>query len=112
MSNLNSKQKVTLLIHTTNPIIKHKAGLLNLAEELGNDAKACKIMGVSRDRFYRYQYLLETGGIDNLVDKSHWGPNRKNRVEEAIMPLNNLPMVSTASAMNYANKVSVCLVVW
>ncbi|WP_276207887.1 hypothetical protein [Vibrio neptunius] len=24
------------MLHTSNPIIKHKAGLLNLAEELGN----------------------------------------------------------------------------
>ncbi len=35
------------MFHTSNPIIKHKAGLLNLAEELGNVSKACKIMGVS-----------------------------------------------------------------
>lgn len=41
------------MLHTNNPIIKHKAGLLNLAEELGNVSKACKIMGVSRDTFYR-----------------------------------------------------------
>jgi hypothetical protein len=37
------------MYHTNNPIIKHKAGLLNLAEELKNVSKACKIMGVSRD---------------------------------------------------------------
>jgi ACT domain-containing protein len=45
------------MLHTTNPIIKHKAGLLNLAEELGNVSKACKIMGFSRDTFYRYQEI-------------------------------------------------------
>lgn len=39
------------MLHTNNPIIKHKAGLLNLAEELGNVSKACKVMGVSRDTF-------------------------------------------------------------
>ena len=37
------------MYHTTNPIIKHKVGLLNLAEELNNVSQACKIMGVSRD---------------------------------------------------------------
>ena len=42
------------MLHTNNPIIKHKAGLLNLAEELGNVSRACKVMGVSRDTFYRY----------------------------------------------------------
>lgn len=30
----------------------HKIGLLNLAEELNNVSKVCKIMGVSRDTFY------------------------------------------------------------
>ncbi len=34
------------MLHTSNPIIKHKAGLLNLAEELGNISRACKVMGV------------------------------------------------------------------
>ncbi|GGW86974.1 hypothetical protein GCM10007391_20960 [Alteromonas halophila] len=46
------------MLHTSNPIIKHKAGLLNLAEELGNVSKACKVIGVSRDTFYRYQCPL------------------------------------------------------
>ncbi len=32
--------------HTTNHLIKHKTGLLNLAEELSNVSKACTIMGV------------------------------------------------------------------
>ena len=70
------------MIHTNNPIIKHKAGLLNLAEELNNVSKACKVMGVSRDTFYRYQELVEQGGVDNLINKSRRGPNPKNRVDE------------------------------
>jgi hypothetical protein len=70
------------MLHTNNPIIKHKAGLLNLAEELGNVSKACKVMGVSRDTFYRYQELAEEGGIDALIDKSRRVPNLKNRVDE------------------------------
>jgi len=72
------------MLHTNNPIIKHKAGLLNLAEELGNVSKACKVMGVSRDTFYRYQELVEDGGIDNLINKSRRTPNPKNRVDEAV----------------------------
>lgn len=71
------------MIHTSNPIIKHKVGLLNLADELGNVSKACKVMGVSRDTFYRYQELVETGGIDSLIDKSRRKANIKNRVDEA-----------------------------
>ena len=71
------------MIHTNNPIIKHKAGLLNLAEELGNVSRACKVMGVSRDTFYRYQELVETGGIDALINKTRRKANVKNRVDEA-----------------------------
>ena len=70
------------MLHTNNPIIKHKAGLLNLAEELGNVSRACKVMGVSRDTFYRYQELVEEGGIDALINKSRRAPNIKNRVDE------------------------------
>ncbi len=69
------------MIHTNNPIIKHKAGLLNLAQELGNVSRACKVMDVSRDTFYRYQELVEDGGIDALIDKSRRSPNVKNRVD-------------------------------
>ena len=43
-----------------NPI-KHKIGLLNLASELGNVSRACKLMGLSRDTFYRYQKAVEDG---------------------------------------------------
>ena len=69
------------MLHTNNPIMKHKAGLLNLAEELGNVSKACKVMGVSRDTFYRYQELVEEGGLDSLIDKSRRSPNLQNRVD-------------------------------
>lgn len=70
--------------HTSNPVIKHKAGLLNLAEELGNVSKACKIMGVSRDTFYRYRDAVEEGGLESLLNKSRRTPNIKNRVDTAV----------------------------
>ena len=64
-------------------VIKHKIGLLNLATELGNVSKACKIMGLSRDTFYRYQNAKEEGGVEALFDANRKKPNPKNRVEEA-----------------------------
>lgn len=39
------------MLHTSNPIIKHKAGLLNLSEELGNVSKAYKVMGCIKRHF-------------------------------------------------------------
>ena len=64
-------------------VIKHKIGLLNLAAELGNVSRACKVMGYSRDTFYRYQAAVETGGVEALIDANRRKPNIKNRVEEA-----------------------------
>lgn len=72
------------MLHSTNPIIKHKTGLLNLAEELGNVSKACKIMGFSRDTFYRYQELAQDGGVEALIDRSRRTPNHKNRVDDSV----------------------------
>ncbi|PFH04481.1 winged helix-turn helix protein [Collimonas sp. PA-H2] len=64
-------------------VIKHKVGLLNLAAELGNVSRACKVMGFSRDTFYRYQTAVETGGVDALIDANRRKSNLRNRVEEA-----------------------------
>ena len=72
------------MLNTTNKIIKHKVGLLNLAEELGNVSKACKVMGLSRDTFYRYKSAVEEGGVDALFDQNRRKPNLKNRVEDDI----------------------------
>ena len=60
------------------PIVKHKLGLLNLAEELGNVSQACKLMGVSRDTFYRYQEARANGGIEALLQKNRRRPNLKS----------------------------------
>ena len=64
-------------------VIKHKTGLLNLAAELGNISKACRIMGFSKDIFYRYQAARDAGGVEALFEVSRGKPNLKNRVEEA-----------------------------
>lgn len=65
-------------------IIKNKLGLLNLAEELGNVSRACKVMGFSRDTFYRYKAAMEEGGIESLIDQNRRKPNLKNRVDGNI----------------------------
>ena len=70
------------MLHSNNPIIKHKTGLLNLAEELGNVSQACRVMGVSRDTFYRYQEAVDNGGVEALLNANRRVPNVKNRVDE------------------------------
>lgn len=63
---------------TQQKIIKNKLGLLNLAEELGNVSRACKVMGYSRDTFYRYKQAVDEGGLEALVDRSKRKPNLRN----------------------------------
>jgi transposase InsO family protein len=65
-------------------IIKHKMGLLNLAEELRNVSQACRVMGVSRDTFYRVKEAKENGGIEALLHKDRRRANLKNRVDETV----------------------------
>ncbi len=72
------------MIHSTDKIIKHKVGLLNLAEAFGNVSEACRLMGFSRDTFYRYQAAVAEGGVESLLERSRRKPNVKNRVDEPV----------------------------
>ena len=92
-------------------VIKYKIGLLNLAAELGNVSRACKVMGFSRDTFYRYQAAVETGGVDALIDANRRKPsNIKNHIKEAterqllqLLPWSSLLLVKFGFPTNCAN---------
>jgi transposase InsO family protein len=60
-------------------IIAHRRRrLLELADELGNVSEACRVMGVSRTRFYEWRNVAQEYGLEALVPKERRAPQMPN----------------------------------
>lgn len=66
-------------------VARRKLSLLELATELKNVSRACKVMGYSRQQFYEIRRNYQTYGADGLFDRlpGPKGPH-PNRVSEEI----------------------------
>jgi transposase InsO family protein/transposase-like protein len=75
---------------TQKKVARRKLSMLELATELGNVSKACKIMGYSRQQFYEIRRNFQTYGSQGLLDRLPGArgphPNRVSQeVEQAVL---------------------------
>ena len=75
---------------TKEKVARRKRSLLELATELGNVSKACRVMGYSRQQFYEIRRNFQTFGAEGLLDRMAGAraphPNRVGAaIEQAIL---------------------------
>ena len=54
---------------TKSKVARRQLSLLELAAEMSNVSKACKLMGYSRQQFYEIRRNYQTFGAEGLIDR-------------------------------------------
>ncbi len=71
---------------TSAEIIYHRrVRLLDLADELGNISEACRILGVSRTRYYEWKNTSELYGLEALWPKDRRRPAQPNETPTHVV---------------------------
>jgi transposase InsO family protein len=74
---------------TEKKVARRKLSLLELASDLGNVSKACRVMGYSRQQFYEIRRNFQTYGAEGLIDRLPGAkgphPNRVSAEIEAVI---------------------------
>jgi transposase InsO family protein len=78
------------IMTTKEKIARRKLSLLELASELSNVSRACKVMGYSRQQFYEIRRNFQTYGAEGLIDRLPGArgphPNRVSaEIEQAVL---------------------------
>jgi transposase len=69
---------------TRDQLIRARLGILAMAAELKNIAKACKIAGVSRSQFYAMKKAYELHGKEGLGPRTRRKPEMPNRTPAVL----------------------------
>jgi transposase len=84
---------------TRDQLIRARLGILAMAAELKNIAKACKIAGVSRSQFYAMKKAYELHGKEGLGPRTRKKPEMPNRTpamleEQILLQTRRNPLMS------------------
>ena len=84
---------------TKDKATRRKLSLLELAQEMSNVSRACRIMGYSRQQFYEIRRNYQTYGAEGLIDRlpGARGPH-PNRVSEEVEAASPIPSIVPAMA--------------
>ena len=84
---------------TRDQLIRARLGILAMAAELRNTAKACKLAGVSRSQFYAMKKAYELYGKEGLAPRVRRKPEMPNRTpvqleEQILLQTRKYPRIS------------------